>query len=63
FDPDTGEMVLEAVHPGVAEADVRAATGWDLKVADDLQVTPDPTDTELRLIREELDPEGVYVKG
>ncbi len=63
FDPDTGEMVLLAVHPGVGVEDAKAATGWDLKVADDLQVTPDPTDTELRLIREELDPDGVYVKG
>ena len=61
FDPDTGEMCLAAVHPGVRVDDVRAATGWDLKVAGDLQVTPDPTDHELRLIREELDPEGVYV--
>jgi glutaconate CoA-transferase, subunit B len=61
FDPATGEMVLAAVHPGVSADDVRAATGWDLRVADDLQVTPDPTPEELRLIREELDPEGVYV--
>jgi glutaconate CoA-transferase, subunit B len=63
FDPDTGEMVLAATHPGVAVDEVRAATGWDLRVADDLQVTPDPTAEELRLIREELDPDGVYVKG
>ena len=49
--------------PSVVVTDARAATGWDLRVADDLQVTPDPTDTELRLIRDELDPEGVYVKG
>jgi glutaconate CoA-transferase subunit B len=63
FDPDTGEMVLVAVHPGVSLDDARAATGWDLKVAPDLQVTPDPTDEELRLIREELDPDGVYVKS
>jgi glutaconate CoA-transferase subunit B len=63
FDPDTGEMVLAAVHPGVTVDEVRAATGWDLKVAGDLQTTPDPTDEELRLIREELDPDGVYVKS
>jgi glutaconate CoA-transferase subunit B len=63
FDPDTGEMVLAATHPGVAVEEVRAATGWELRVADDLQVTPDPTAEELRLIREELDPDGVYVKG
>jgi glutaconate CoA-transferase subunit B len=62
FDPDTGEMVLLAVHPGVTVDDARAATGWDLKVAGDLQVTPDPTAEELELIRNELDPDGVYVK-
>ena len=32
------------------------------KVADDLRTTPDPSAEELRLIREELDPDGVYVK-
>jgi glutaconate CoA-transferase, subunit B len=63
FDPATGEMVLAAVHPGVSVEAVRAATGWDLRVADDLQVSGDPTAEELRLIRDELDPDGVYVTG
>jgi glutaconate CoA-transferase subunit B len=62
FDPETGEMRLVAVHPGVSVDDVRAATGWDLRVADDLRTTADPTDEELRLIREELDPHGAYVR-
>jgi glutaconate CoA-transferase subunit B len=42
--------------------EVRDATGWDLQVAEDLQTTPEPTAEELRLVREELDPHGVYVK-
>jgi len=62
FDPETGEMRLVAVHPGVSLDDVRAATGWDLRVADDLRTTPAPSDEELRLIREELDPQGAYVR-
>jgi glutaconate CoA-transferase, subunit B len=62
FDPETGEMRLVAVHPGVSVDDTRAATGWDLRVAADLVTTPDPTDEELRLIREELDPHGAYVR-
>jgi glutaconate CoA-transferase subunit B len=33
-----------------------------VKVADDLGATPAPSADELRLIREELDPEGVYTK-
>src|SRR6266487_4171369 len=62
FDSDSGEMLLESIHPGVTLDEVRAATGWPVKVADDLTETPAPSAEELRLVREELDPEGVYVK-
>src|SRR6266540_3678918 len=62
FDPLTGEMRLAAIHPGVTLDEVRAATGWDLRVAPDLETTPDPSAEELRLIREELDPHGAYVR-
>jgi glutaconate CoA-transferase subunit B len=62
FDRESGEMRLVAVHPGVTVDQVRAATGWDLRVADDLGTTPEPTAEELRLIREELDPDGTYVR-
>jgi glutaconate CoA-transferase subunit B len=59
---DTGEMRLESLHPGATVDQARATVGWDLRVADTVAATPPPTDAELRLIREELDPEGVYTK-
>ncbi len=62
FDAATGEMMLRTVHPGVTIDDVRAAMGWAPKVGDDLGETPPPTDDELRLLREELDPGGVYTR-
>jgi glutaconate CoA-transferase subunit B len=62
FDPETGEMVLATLHPGVTEDDARAATSWDLRVADDLTETPAPSPEELRLIREDLDPEGAHTR-
>ena len=55
-----GEMELASVHPGVTVEQARENTSWDLKVAKDLGETPPPSDEELRLIREELDPEGAY---
>ena len=58
---DDGEMIVESLHPSASEADVREATGWDIRFADDLEETRTPTDEELRLIREELDPDGVYL--
>jgi len=62
FDAATGEMTLLTMHPGVTIDDVRANTGWDPKLATDLGETPVPSAEELRLIREELDPGGVYTK-
>jgi len=57
-----GELQLELLHPGVSLEQVRDSMGWDPAVADDLAETPAPTADELRLIREELDPAGVYTK-
>ena len=62
FDDETGEMTLLTMHPGVTIDDVRANMGWEPKVAPELGETPAPADEELRLIREELDPAGVYTK-
>jgi hypothetical protein len=39
--------------------EVRENMAWEPRVAADLAETPPPTDEELRLIREELDPQGV----
>ncbi|MEX5237495.1 CoA-transferase subunit beta [Kocuria arenosa] len=56
------ELVLTGVYPGVDPADVVAATGWDLKVSDQLATVPHPTDVELSLLREEVDPTRVYLR-
>jgi glutaconate CoA-transferase subunit B len=62
FDDATGEMTLLTMHPGVTLDDVRASMGWEVRVADDVGETQPPSGDELRLIREELDPGGVYTK-
>ena len=59
---DAGEMRLDSLHPGATVEGVRATIGWEVAVAPDLAATPAPSDAELRLIREELDPGGVYTK-
>jgi glutaconate CoA-transferase, subunit B len=46
------ELVLEALHPGVTLEQAREATGWDLRVADDLSTTDRPTAEELAALRE-----------
>jgi glutaconate CoA-transferase subunit B len=51
-DPETKELVLTRVHPGVTVDDVRAATGWPLMVAPDVDCTTPPTEDELLALHE-----------
>jgi glutaconate CoA-transferase subunit B len=54
------EMQLVATHPGVSVEQVRAEVGWPLRVAPEVATTPPPSDEELRMVRVELDPDGMY---
>ncbi len=51
-DPVTCELTLTAVHPGVDVDVVRAATGWDLAVAEAVRAVEAPTEEELAILRE-----------
>jgi glutaconate CoA-transferase subunit B len=62
FTRDSREMILREIHPGISVADVRANTGWDLKVGRGLTETPAPTSGELRIIREDLDPLRIHLR-
>ena len=57
------EMQLVSLHPGVTREHVRDAVGWDLREGPAVAETPPPTAEELRLLREELDPKGLYSRG
>jgi glutaconate CoA-transferase, subunit B len=51
LEPVDGELTLVRVHPGVTADIARAATGWSLRVADDLRETEPPTTAELTALR------------
>jgi glutaconate CoA-transferase subunit B len=55
-----GDLRLDSLHPGVTLEQARGAMGWDPRVSESLAETQAPTPEELRMIREELDPAGVY---
>jgi len=50
-DPLTKELTLTSIHPGATVEQALAATGWPLKVAEDLAVTEAPTSDELTALR------------
>ncbi|MGH9041400.1 MAG: CoA-transferase [Acidimicrobiia bacterium] len=57
-DEDDRPFRIDSVHPGVAIDDVVAATGFPLDVPEDVPATPEPTATQLGLLRERIDPLG-----
>ncbi len=63
LEPDeSGELTLVALHPGASIEQARLNTGWDLKAAAKLVITEPPSEIELRILRQELDPGGIYIK-
>lgn len=61
YDPETCWMRLKATHPGVTIDDVIANTGFKLIVPEEVGLNPPPSAEELRLLREEIDPERLYI--
>ena len=62
-DPATGEMVLAALYPGVTADEVQQGVGWPLSRRPRLAAVAAPTEADLRLLREVLDPQKHYLKG
>ncbi|MCX6026099.1 MAG: 3-oxoacid CoA-transferase [Chloroflexi bacterium] len=60
FDEMSKQLRLRAMHPGVSVADVQAASGFKIQVADTLEVTSPPTEEERRLLHE-IDPAGMVL--
>ncbi|MBI3738312.1 MAG: CoA-transferase subunit beta [Chloroflexi bacterium] len=64
MEPDeNGELILTALHPGKTVEQAKENTGWSLKVSPNLKATEQVTEKELKILREELDPKGIYLKG
>jgi len=56
-----GELVLAGLYPGATREEVSAKVGWELRDAHNLETVNPPSASELRLMREELDPAGLYL--
>jgi len=50
--PQTEELQLTALYPGVTPDAARAATGWPLAVAESLETLPPPSPAELAILRD-----------
>ena len=51
-DPETREMTVMSIHPGVSREQIQDNTGWDVSYASHVQSTPSPDAAELSVLRE-----------
>jgi len=59
----SGELVLSALYPGVERTDVQAGVGWPLRTREPPTPIAPPSEHELRLLRDVLDPQRLFHKG
>ena len=62
-DEETGELVLAALYPGTSVDDMRGGVAWELRCREPLAQVEPPRGEELRLLREVLDPRGLYLRS
>jgi glutaconate CoA-transferase subunit B len=60
FDPDNKRMRIKSIHPNTTLEDVLSNMNFEPIVPDHIPVTEEPTAEHIRLIREEIDPDGAY---
>ena len=63
FHEETKEMCVEQYYPETTIEEVKKGFQWDIMVPDNVKVADPPSEEEIRILREEIDPSGMYLRG
>ena len=63
FEKDSREMYLDTYYPGGSVGKVKEGFQWDIKVSGNVKEAAPPTYEEIRILREDLDPFGMYLRN
>jgi glutaconate CoA-transferase subunit B len=61
FEPISGRVRLKSVHPGITKEDIIANTGFEILGVEQAGVTPEPTQEELDILHNVVDPRGLLI--
>ena len=61
FNNENREIQVESIHPGVTKEDIVSNTGLDILIPDGAKTTNEPTEFELTMLREHIDPKKMYI--
>jgi len=59
FDDETKRIKIGTIHPGVTLEEVRESTGFELLVPEGIKETIPPTEEEINILRNKVDPLGI----
>jgi glutaconate CoA-transferase subunit B len=62
FTENTNEMILGEIHPGISLEELREKLSWDMRISSSLKTTIPPSEEDLKIIREDLDPDKTYLR-
>ena len=60
FDEETGEMTLSSLYPGLSLEEVQAEVEWPMQITETVTTSEPPSEQEIQILRQELDPMGIY---
>ncbi len=61
FDEETKRLKLISLHPGVGVEEVKENSSFEIIISTKVEVSPEPTEEDLRILREEVDPAGIVL--
>jgi acyl CoA:acetate/3-ketoacid CoA transferase beta subunit len=59
FDDETKRMKVGTIHPGIKLEEIRKSTGFELIVSEGIRETIPPTEEEINILRNKVDPLGI----
>ena len=63
FDDNTKEMYLDTYYPKTSIQEIKEGFQWDIKISGNVKAADPPTQEEIRVLREEIDPLGMYLRN
>ena len=61
FDEGTKRLKLISLHPGVSLGEVKENSSFEILIPDEVETSPEPTNEDLRILREEIDPAAIVL--
>ncbi|MCF8009307.1 MAG: hypothetical protein K9K32_06040 [Halanaerobiales bacterium] len=61
FERGSKQIKLESIHPGIELKELKESTGCDFVVPEQIKLTDEPTDKEIKLLDTKVDPNHLYI--